>query len=295
MHAGAVPVALHRLGLDRDLDAVILGQTEEEVAGDPQVVADGDGVGRADLEFPLAGHDFGVGAGDGKASLNAGGGVLFDEVTAVDLHGTDTAVVRALRSGETAGGEAGRPTRDRVEEGVLLLETEPGLLVAVLLHCLDGGGAGVGGVRRHVAGQQRLAEHEDVVATADRVRALEDRLQDDVGIVAGGLVGAGAVVAPDPGLSAISEDLGLGADLTSRLGAVDPQIFSPVGHVGFPCVLGRGDVGWVRSDVTSALTIPMHSGFVGLAGPARWATRALPGEERSTRQFRTCCSIVNGV
>ena len=37
-------------------------------------------------------------------------------------------------------------------------------------------GAGVGGVRGHGLGQQHLAQHEDVVAAADRVRAGEDRL-----------------------------------------------------------------------------------------------------------------------
>ena len=61
------------------------------------MVADRDGVGRADLEFPLAGHDLGVGAGDGQTGIDAGLRVLLDQVAAVDLHRADAAVVRTLR------------------------------------------------------------------------------------------------------------------------------------------------------------------------------------------------------
>ena len=114
------------------------------------------------MEFPLAGMTSALVPEMARpASMRAV--VCLRWITAMDLHGTDTAVVRALQT-ETAGGS--RPAnRDRVEE-VLLLKAG---IRAVLLHRLDGG-TGVGGVRRHVAGEQRLAEHDDVVA-ADRVRA----------------------------------------------------------------------------------------------------------------------------
>ena len=67
---------------------------------------------------------------------------------------------------------------------------------------------GVGGVRGHV-GEEHLAQHEDVVAAADRVGHDEDRPQHAVGGVARRLVGARAVEAPDRQLIAVVDDLGL--------------------------------------------------------------------------------------
>ena len=68
-------------------------------------------VGGADLELPLAGHDLGVGALDHQAGVDARLGVLLDDLAADDAAGADAAVVRALRGGEAAGGEAERACR----------------------------------------------------------------------------------------------------------------------------------------------------------------------------------------
>ena len=57
----------------------------------------------------------------------------FDDITAVDLAGTDTAVVWSLRSRETILGPAVWPAV-RAKEGVFLLETEPGLMLLVSIH-----------------------------------------------------------------------------------------------------------------------------------------------------------------
>ena len=64
--------------------------------------------GRADLELPLAGHDLGVDAGDRQAGVEAGLGVLLDDLAAEDLVGADAAVVAALRRGEAVRREAER-------------------------------------------------------------------------------------------------------------------------------------------------------------------------------------------
>ena len=75
--------------------------------------------------------------------------VGLDEIAGKDLAGTDTTVVRALGSGETVLG----PTKDLsvgVKEGVLLLETEPGLLAGGGLHDLVGVSTVVGPVGRAV-------------------------------------------------------------------------------------------------------------------------------------------------
>ena len=95
---GAVPVALLRLGGEGDDDVVVLGDAVQQPAGDVQVVADGQRVGRADLELPLAGHDLGVGALDHQAGIHARLGVLLDDLAADHPAGADAAVVRALRA-----------------------------------------------------------------------------------------------------------------------------------------------------------------------------------------------------
>ena len=162
--------------------------------------------------------------------------VLLDDLAAEDLVGADAAVVAALRGREAALGEAERARA--LEEGVLLLDAEDRLLGGELLGDLAQRGAGVGLVRGDVDVED-LAQHQDVVAAADRVGAGDDRLEDAVGGVALGLVGAGAVEAPDRQLGAVGQDLGLGTELGGRLGAVDPDVLSLVSH-GCPLLLGCG-------------------------------------------------------
>ena len=79
-------------------------------------------------------------------------------------------------------------------------------------------------------GEQHLAHDELVARPAERVRADEDRLEHAVGVVPGRLVGARAVEAPDAGLLAVRDDLGLAADQRRRLGAVDPDVLRLVAH-----------------------------------------------------------------
>ena len=175
MRARAVPVALDRLRVERRRDAEVFGDAVQQPARDPELVGDVERAQRADLELPLAGHHFGVDAGDAEAGVEARVEVRFDDVTAVHLVGADTAVVEALRRGEAAAfGEAVRPAV--LEERVLLLDAEQRLVARVLLGDRREQRARVRRVRRHV-GQQHLAHDEDVVAAADRVRAREHRLQ----------------------------------------------------------------------------------------------------------------------
>jgi hypothetical protein len=77
----------------------------------------------------------------------------------------------------------------------------------VLLGDLAKRGAGVGLVRG-VVGVVHLAHHQDAAAAADRVGERGDRFEDTVRGVALGLVGAGAVEAPDRWFGAVGEDLG---------------------------------------------------------------------------------------
>ena len=194
--------------------SIVLGDAVEQPAGHPQLVGDLRRADGADLELPLAGHDLGVDARDVEAGGEAGVEVGLDDVTAEHLVGADAAVVAALRGGEAALREPVGAAL--LEEVVLLLDAEDRLLVLVLVGDRDAGGAGVARVRRHVDVED-LAEHEDVVATTDGVGAREHGLQDAVGLVAGSLVRAGAVEAPDGQLGAVGEDLRLRPQLGRRL------------------------------------------------------------------------------
>ena len=124
-------------------------------------------------------------------------------------------------------------------------------------------------------------------ATADRVRALHDRLENDVGVVAGGLIGRRTVVAPNAGLVAVGEDLGLGTDLGGWLFAVDPEVFGPIGHCNSPaCIRGDGRSAPYRI-IDTRSTVNTDSG--------RDATLRLPSHNLRGIAFRVRCSHVNGV
>lgn len=151
-------------------------------------------VARPDLVLPLGRHDLGVGARDVDVGVHAGLVVSLDNVTAEDLAGTHTAVVRTLGRRETVLGPAIRPALE-VEEGVLLLEAEPELVLLVGLHQEGGIVAEVVGVRLAV-GIVGLADDEDVVAQAEGVRIEGGRAEVDIRVVAGCLAGGGAVEIP---------------------------------------------------------------------------------------------------
>lgn len=148
----------------------------------------------ANLVLPLGGHDLSVDTGDVDTGVQAGTVVGLDDVTAVDPAGTNTTVVRTLGTGETTTGPAVGPAIG-TEESVLLLETEPELLLGVGLHQAGGIVAVVElvGAAISIPG---LAENEDVVTLAEGVGEDSDGAQVDVGVVTGGLAGGGTVEVP---------------------------------------------------------------------------------------------------
>jgi hypothetical protein len=92
-----------------------------------------DAKARPNLVLPLGRHHLGVGAGDQDASVQASLVVSFDNITAHDFAGSDTAVVRTLRARETALWPAIGPSV-KAKEGVFLLETEPELMLLICVH-----------------------------------------------------------------------------------------------------------------------------------------------------------------
>lgn len=191
---GTVPVTGNGLRMERDLSTEFFGDTVEEETRHPKVVAHLDTLARTDLVLPLSGHDLGVDAGDVDTGVQAGLVVSLNDVTAVDLAGSDTAVVRALGTGETTLGPAVWPSVG-AKEGVFLLKTEPEVLAGVSLHQLGsfvavvelvGGSIGVPG----------LTEDKDVLSLAEGVREDSNGANVDIGVVTGGLAGGGTVEVP---------------------------------------------------------------------------------------------------
>lgn len=117
-----------------------------------------------------------------------------DDVTAVDLAGSDTAVVRALGTGETTLGPPVGPAIG-TEKSVFLFQTEPELLLGVGLHQA----VGIVAVVELVGGSIRvpgLAEDEDVVTQTEGIGEDGDGAQVDIGVVTGGLTCRRAVEVP---------------------------------------------------------------------------------------------------
>merc|ERR1719150_901937 len=130
---GSVPVSLHGLRVEADHYPKVLSDPAEEVAGDPEVVAHLDALAGSDLVLPLCGHHLGVGAGDPDPGIETGAVVSLHNVPSVDLVCPHTAVVGTLGSGEPVLWPS-EGVLVLVQQGVLLLDTEPGVLPRSLVH-----------------------------------------------------------------------------------------------------------------------------------------------------------------
>ena len=136
----------------------------------------------ADLELPLRGHDFRVDARDFDACIEASLVVSFHDIAAVDLVGADTAVIRSLRSRETVLRPAIGPAV-WAEEGILLLQTEPGLVLGMGIHQSSSFVAVVEFVGAAVM-IPGLAHDKDVFATTKRIGKDGNGAKVDIGVVA---------------------------------------------------------------------------------------------------------------
>lgn len=132
---------------------------------------------------------------------------------------TGTAVVGALRTRETTLGPAeGRAVH--VEQSVLLLKTEPGLLVLRLVHDLLRVVTEVGPVGSAIV-VVALRKDEDVVTAAEGVFENRGGAEVDIRVSSGGLVGGGTVKVPNPEL--------IDARNLLRYGLKETESIKPVG------------------------------------------------------------------
>ena len=100
---------------------------------------------RSDLILPLRREDLSVDPRDVDSRGEAELVVDLLDVAGDGDSGTSRAVVGALGGRESSLGPSKGPLGLGVEEGVLLLDSEPRLVLGSLLHGLGAGGASVGG------------------------------------------------------------------------------------------------------------------------------------------------------
>ena len=130
------------------------------------------------MEFPLGRHDFCIDTRDLDTSVQTSLVVSLNDISAVDLARSYTAVIWSLRAWETLLGPAIR-SAVKTKEGVFLLETKPWLLLGIGLH--EAGA--VMTVIELVGGAivvPTLAEHENVVAATEGIGVDFDRSEVDV-------------------------------------------------------------------------------------------------------------------
>ena len=105
-----------------------------------------------------------------------------DNISAVYLAGSYTAVVWPLGSWEPQFGPAIRPTV-KTKKSIFLLETEPWLLLCVGVHQSGGLVTVVELVGRPIV-IPAFAEYEDIFASTERIWVDSDRAEVDIGVIA---------------------------------------------------------------------------------------------------------------
>mmetsp|Transcript_36331 Transcript_36331/g.102641 ORF Transcript_36331/g.102641 Transcript_36331/m.102641 type:complete len:314 (-) Transcript_36331:77-1018(-) len=233
---GSVPVTRHRLGVEGHGDVVHLSDAVEDVAAHPEVISHLDSNARTDLVLPLGRHDLGVHAADLDAGVQAGLVVGLNNVAGNSGTSSGRAVVWALWPGEAARGPAEGPLGAGVEEGVLLLNAEPGLIALSFLHDLSSRGAGVRWDGLHLSdgtigvdtGRLVGIAHNDDVAKARAEGIPVDLAGDDVnlGVFSGGLAAGAPIVVPGGEVLGTGHFLGDGPGLAAKIlaGAANPHV-----------------------------------------------------------------------
>jgi hypothetical protein len=220
----AVPVTLNRLRVEAADDTEVLGNSAKEVSGHPELITHFDSFAGSNLELPLGRHDLGVGARDLDASVEASSVVSLDNISAVDVVGSNSAVVRALGSGITLLGPSVRVAIN-VEHGPFLLHAEPWLLVLDFFHD-SGARSSVVSTSWLLVGVEDFGKDEDVRSSSEGIWEDSNRLEVAIRVGTLGLASGGTVVVPLWELRDILGHLGQGSGLSSHgfTSTIDPDV-----------------------------------------------------------------------
>jgi len=148
----------------------------------------------ADLEFPLSGHNLGIGARDENTSIQAGLVMSLHDISAEDLACTYATVVWTLWAWETIDRPAIRSVR-HIKQSVFLLETEPGFVGLVCFHEFGTLVAVVELVGRSIR-IPAFGQDQNVWCTTKRIGEDSNRSEIDIGVVARSLPGRGTIEVP---------------------------------------------------------------------------------------------------
>lgn len=222
--SGSIPVSLDWFTVEGGDDSKLLSDTLKQVTGDPQLISHLNSLAWSNLELPLSWHDLGVGSRDLDTGVKAGTVVSLNDVTSVDLVGSNSTVVWSLWSWESVLWPSEWMSID-IEKSVLLLHSEPWVLVGGLLHDLLASDTEVGGgwLLLVIVG---LAHHQLVLSLPEWIWIDGNWLQVDIGVGSLSLSGGGSVKVPDWELLWVSwleiEGSGLGTDVLS--GSINPDV-----------------------------------------------------------------------
>jgi len=177
------------------------------------------------LELPLGRHNLSIGTRDFYTSEQASLVVSLDDVSAVDLASADTAVVWALWTWVATNWPAIGLVKG-VEEGVLLLKTEPWLVGLVGFHELGTLVAVVELVWGSI-GIPALGNDQDVGSTTEGVGEDGNGSEVDIRVVTGSLASRATVKVPlgkvfnleDAILGDLGESLKIHLSVSSQISA----------------------------------------------------------------------------
>jgi len=221
----SVPVTLDWLGVERDLDAELFSDTVEKESRHPELITHLNTLAWANLVLPLGWENLSVDTRDLDTGVQASTVVSLNDISAVDLSGTDTTVVWTLWTWETTSWPS-KWLIEIIKESILLLETEPWDLVLVSLHQF---GAVVAVVELvwDTVGVPALAKDEDVVAASEWIWVYGDWAKVDVGVFAWSLSGGGTIKVPFWKVLYVLWLLGEGSGLAANtVVAIDPDVLS---------------------------------------------------------------------
>ena len=171
--ASTIPLTWHSLRVHRNAHTPIFSNAVQEETSHRQMVTHLNAFAWTNLELPLRRHHFRIDTRVVDTSVKTRTVVSFNDVATNHTARSDTTVVRALRTREAAYRPAKRPTIG-THERVLLLNTEPAMLILALLEDLDSIVTEVGLVRSAVI-VVTFGKDQDVIATTEWIREISNR------------------------------------------------------------------------------------------------------------------------